>query len=88
MSGLRRTWVVPVAVADAWTLLPTPGTSDEPQDPPPPDMQDPGWGWGEPAGGPGAHGECQYRVQPAVQCNGRNGLHLYCPYVIILLGCL
>jgi|GEM_PF-5381640 hypothetical protein len=86
MSVLRRTWVVPLAVAIALTLLPTPLTGDypPPPDPPPPDYDDPG-GPGDGFGGAGC-----YRlafIDPGCPSNYR--WHLVCPgWFPIPLGCV
>jgi len=79
MSGLRRTWVVPVAVADAWTLLPTPGTSDEP-----PLYQGP---W-SPGGGQGIGDRCSYGQRSDRSRTSGWRLALICPWGIQPLWCL
>jgi len=86
MSVIRRAWLVPLAVAAALTLLPTPLTGDypPPPDPPPPDNQDPGYGGGAPGGG------CGYYPERHTYCPSGTALIYRCynPYVWIFITCL
>lgn len=83
MIALRRTWAIGLTVLMALAVFATPATSDEPQDPPPPDVQDPGWGGGAPGGG------CGYWLRPWGYCPSGIGLFYECQGGYrVFVGCL
>jgi|YNPBryunderm2012_1023409.scaffolds.fasta_scaffold27473_1 hypothetical protein len=83
MSVLRRTWVVPLAVAAALTLLPTPATSDEPSGDEPL-IQDPG----SPIDVPGSGCRVETRQVHQTYCPSGWAQFLYCYGLPIAAWCV